>query len=58
MLNFLWKLFIVGFPPKCKHNFDTWEVFKSMESSYGHVVVFQQRKCTNCGFTEINKTQQ
>jgi hypothetical protein len=54
MLMFLWRLIVVGFPPKkpdCEHNFGNWEVVNVMGDNYGSKKVFQMRRCTKCGLT-------
>ena len=53
MLKFLWNLLVVGFPPKCVHDFGLWEITKAMSSNYGDLKVHQARRCQKCGLSEF-----
>ena len=55
MLLFLYRLFVVGFPPKCKHNFKSWNVIKTSFNDYGDMKIFQSRQCGDCGWHEFKK---
>ena len=52
MLKFLWRLFVVGFPPKCMHDFEKWEVISVMGNDHGTKKIFQTRMCKKCGLVE------
>jgi hypothetical protein len=53
MLLWLYRFFVIGFPPKCVHEFGTWEITKAMSSNYGDLKVHQARRCTKCGLSEF-----
>lgn len=59
MLRFLWRLFVVGFPPKkpdCDHEFCEWEAIKEWaDNQTGNYNVIQARKCKKCGAGELRK---
>lgn len=55
MLLFLWRLFVIGFPDKCKHDFDKWEITKVMNGSCGERMIYQERKCKKCGWTDSKR---
>jgi predicted Zn-ribbon and HTH transcriptional regulator len=55
MLLWLYRFFIIGFPPKCHHDFDNWSVFKAMSNDQGVYVIYQGHTCKKCGFNEIKK---
>ena len=53
MLLWLYRFFIVGFPPKCVHDFNSWELTKAFSSPRGDIIAHQGRRCTKCGLTEF-----
>lgn len=53
MLLWLYRLFVIGFPPKCVHEFGQWEVVKVMSSNYGDLKIHQSHCCKKCGLTEF-----
>lgn len=53
MLKYLWQLLVVGFPPKCVHDFGMWEITKAMSNNLGQVIVHQGRRCQKCGLHEF-----
>lgn len=61
MLRFLWRLFVVGFPPKkpdCDHEFGSWETFKTWaDTQWGEYIVIQTRICKKCGAAELRKVE-
>jgi hypothetical protein len=54
MLLWLYRFFIVGFPPKCVHEFGEWEITKAFSNkAWGDVIVHQGRRCSKCGLHEF-----
>lgn len=53
MLLWLYRFFVIGFPPKCVHEFGQWEITKAMSSNYGDLKVHQTRRCSKCGLHEF-----
>ena len=53
MLLWLYRFFIVGFPPKCVHDFGVWEITKALSDDLGRVTVHQGRRCQKCGLHEF-----
>ena len=53
MLKILWQLLVVGFPPKCVHDFGLWNIVNSLSGDDGSVIVHQARRCQKCGVCEF-----
>jgi hypothetical protein len=53
MLLWLYRLIVIGFPPKCVHEFGNWEITKAMTSNYGDIKTHQGRRCKKCGLYEF-----
>lgn len=53
MLIFLYRLFVIGFPPKCKHEFGKWRIVSVQSNNYGTIKAHQSRECALCGFHEF-----
>jgi hypothetical protein len=54
MLLWLYRFFIIGFPPKCVHKFGQWEITKALScSETGVMIIHQGRHCTKCGLSEF-----
>lgn len=57
MLLFLYRLFIVGFPPDpnlCKHKFSKWEITGVFVAEHaGTKKTHQSRQCELCGLHEF-----
>lgn len=55
MYHFL-KWLLIG-TPSCKHEFSKWTVISCHDQGYcGAKVMHQERTCTKCGYTELEKT--
>jgi hypothetical protein len=52
MLLWLYR-FIVGFPPKCVHEFSQWNITKVLSNAQGNMKVHQGRRCDKCGLYEF-----
>ena len=53
MLLWLYRLFVIGFPPKCVHEYGKWDVVKVMSSNRGDIIVHQARQCSKCGYHDF-----
>ena len=56
MLLWIYRFFVIGFPPACQHEFNDWSTFKAMSGSHGEYVIYQGHTCKKCGFAEIKKS--
>lgn len=43
--------------PKHMHEFDMWQIVKSGTNEYLQIKLIQKRRCTLCGFIEVDVTE-